>query len=178
MRLCARKLRQDRVPDRRDRGGMTNEGSTETRLSPFPGRGATQAWAWYRGRIRQREGGSDRPACRGYRHCVCRGTCPLSARFPPFHPAARNYTGSRKHHRPGRCQLVAWQHDYRTAKGMTASSTPFIRQRGGLLFLAKRGIFAAFPDGLPRQQTDVVWGGRVARWDHTPRGTVGRGPVT
>jgi hypothetical protein len=75
----------------------------------------------------------------------------------------------------GRCQLVACQHDYRTAKGMTALSTPLMRQWGGLLFLAKSGIFAAFADGMPRQKTDVVWGGNVARWDHTPRGTAGRG---
>jgi hypothetical protein len=41
---------------------------------------------------------------------------------------------------------------------MTASSTPLMRQRGGILFLAKSGIFAAFPDGMPRQKADVVWG--------------------
>jgi hypothetical protein len=74
----------------------------------------------------------------------------------------------------GRCQLVACQHDYQVARGMTASVATLMRQWGDARFPAKSRIFAPFPDGRPRQTTDAVGGGSVERWGRTPQGTVGR----
>jgi len=60
-------------------------------------------------------------------------------------------------------QRVAGQHDYRAAEGMTASNTPLRRQQGNSLLRAKSESVAAFPEEMPWQTTNMVWGGSLAR---------------